>query len=479
MKKRRYMFLVVLNLALTGCANSSSPDVDDTPDDNPDPIVPVKKSFFENSTPGDNKTYPDSLSEFVPTLFSGSSVKKDSSIELADGLINTKYSFNLNSSKKVIASTLEVDLTKVSIATNYSKTGVSTLYSQMNDFKISEGKEVYAIMNADFFATGSGTSVNAYVKNNQIIKDSHNDNGIYDYTNSTADIPASKPMLFGTSGNEARISPIIADKNVENTIKTKFSNLITYVDSNKKAVNLDGSVICNPSTTSDSYNYIIVNDNILMSIQKDWNIVKVKKIKNLSPLINGTVEKISAQKLDGKKTFSDTDDYFYIIVSPSTNIPFSLETEVGYSVTSGDSTWNYYENIIGGRQSLVENGEIASTVKLENSNGAQNTNIPRSGVGVVNKSKVLICCIESLRYGKYSSSDEDGYGVNLPEFAEFMRYIGCYDAMNFDGGGSSQMITKNSILNEEPKVIVRSSDYGTYNLNDGRKVYNSIVVTKK
>ena len=41
------------------------------------------------------------------------------------------------------------------------------------------------------------------------------------------------------------------------------------------------------------------------------------------------------------------------------------------------------------------------------------------------------------------------------------------------------LITKDNNGMGEPAVKVRSSDYGTYNLNDGRSVYNTILITTK
>ena len=68
--------------------------------------------------------------------------------------------------------------------------------------------------------------------------------------------------------------------------------------------------------------------------------------------------------------------------------------------------------------------------------------------------------------------------MTLSQLADFMRYFGCYDAANFDGGGSSQLITRNS-LQEDFVVKTRSSDYRTYNVKQTRAVINSILVTTK
>jgi hypothetical protein len=474
MKKSILLLVLVPVFMLVACGETKKDD-----DIIIVPPVPETVNIFENSAPGNNKQYPDNLDSYAPTLFSKASFKEDSSLDLGTGVVNKTYSFNLNSGNKVIANTIEIDLKKAAIDTNFSKTGVSTLNNQLQDFELSENKKVTAIMNADFFATGSGTSVNAYAKNNEIIKSAHNDNGIYDYTDLTSDIPASKPMLFGISGEEARIAPIITNGTVEETIKSKLSNVITYIGSDAVQVEIKEKIVTNASSISSLYDYNLINSNMSVAIDKDCQILTIKKNKDSKVITSGTIEKISIQKLDGNKTFSNCEDYFYIIASKDKSLNVTTETQIGYSINSSDETRKYYQHVIGGRQSLVENGNIAQTVTLENSNGAQRTNVPRSGIGVVNQSKVIICAVEALRYGKFSASDSDGYGLNLPEFAEVMRYLGCYDAMNFDGGGSTQLIVKNNEKNENSHVIVRSSDYGTYNIDDGRKVYSSIIVRQK
>lgn len=56
-----------------------------------------------------------------------------------------------------------------------------------------------------------------------------------------------------------------------------------------------------------------------------------------------------------------------------------------------------------------------------------------------------------------------------------MRYYGCVNAGNFDGGGSTQMIIARDGVDE---VVVRSSDYGTSNLVDGRAIVNSVLIVE-
>ena len=165
------------------------------------------------------------------------------------------------------------------------------------------------------------------------------------------------------------------------------------------------------------------------------------------------------------------------IKKAAAKVNYEIGDLISYNVTSSDNTWQYYDTIIGCRQALVIDGQIASTVTKENSNGAQTTNIPRTAIGVMPNGKVAIFSVESLIYGKKNSND-DPYGLSLPELADFMRYYGVYNGANFDGGGSTQLITKNPSTNEF-EVTVRSSDYGTNKVENSRAVVNTLLIYTK
>ena len=160
-------------------------------------------------------------------------------------------------------------------------------------------------------------------------------------------------------------------------------------------------------------------------------------------------------------------------------------------VTSDDGTWNGYETILGCRQALVMDGEMAytyqngekiCTVTLENSNGAQSENVPRTAVGLKEDGMLVVFAVESLRYGNShvigDIKEDDSYGLNLPQLADFMIYYGIETGANFDGGGSTQLIARQG-TDADPKVIIRSSDTGSYTLAASRKVMNTLMVTTK
>ena len=97
---------------------------------------------------------------------------------------------------------------------------------------------------------------------------------------------------------------------------------------------------------------------------------------------------------------------------------------------------------IGGAPTLVKNGQVNITYNEEImwGSGVGNTNTdPRTAVGYTADNHVIMITAD----GRQSAS----VGVSLPELAQIMIDLGCVEAMNLDGGGSTQMAIGNSYLN--------------------------------
>lgn len=416
------------------------------------------------------------LPAYTPVKFVESSVES-STLNICNGVNQHTYSFktNKNLSSQVVVT--EVDLTKAHIAAGTTNNSVLKLeksapIKQAEAFeKHNENSKVVAAVNADFF--GGSTPVNAFVKDSVIIKDSHNDKGIYDYTNLNADIPASMPMLFGISGNCAQVAPIIKNATVEETIKSKLYCELKITKDNQTSLLSNNIIFNNEAGSKDKIN-IITSPYCDGTAFAGSKVLNIKKHKCNSTRIHGEVELI--QELQSNAGYAADDDYFYVIIPQNVEVDeITIKDVISYNITSSDKTWEYYDTIIGCRQALVIDGQIPNTVSKENSNGAQSTDIPRTAIGVMPDGKVAIFSVESLYYGKKNSASSDPHGLSLPELADFMRYYGVYNGANFDGGGSTQLISLNPTSNEL-EVVVRSSDYGTKTLASSRSVINSLLV---
>ncbi len=112
--------------------------------------------------------------------------------------------------------------------------------------------------------------------------------------------------------------------------------------------------------------------------------------------------------------------------------------------------WSNVFDVVGGGPILMRDGNRLDICGL--SCGAH----PRTGVGVKANGRILLVVIDGRQPG-WSK------GVTLLQFARIMDDLGAVTAMNLDGGGSSEMVV-------EDKVVNRPSD------GQERHITNAILV---
>lgn len=415
--------------------------------------------------------------DYEPTKFDKNSVTYEAT-EITDGLVMVKNTLTKSNGAKSVVYTLEVDLSKVTIAagtkdntTELSKMQTALPSKQATAYENATGKKVFAYLNADFFGS---QPANAFVKDGVIVKNMHKDEGTYDYLNISSDVPASAPMLFGINGEKAQVAPMISYTGDVTTSAVKKALVQAKLT---QKISLDGS--------KNTYDVAIENDSdqngIILNVAKVARTCKAGDYALKVSIANGLkrmrVMQTTACTTDTQ--FTPEGNYAYLFVGKKSSAASEFSDidrkYLNCQVTSPDGKWDGYTTILGCRQSLVENSAVAKTVSLENTNGAQSSDVPRSAVGVKEDGTVVIFAVESLYYGK-KASDGDTHGMNLPELADFMTYYGIVDGANFDGGGSTQLTVSSGT---QKTVVVRSSDTGSYELDSSRKVMNTILVVEK
>lgn len=440
--------------------------------------------------------------DYAPVYFEGGSVT-NTVTTLGEGVHMVANYVTLNNGNVAIVYAVEVDLSKADIRAgsyrnqraNWYPT-TATPYSMMTAFEEESGKTVLATVNADFFGA---TCVNAFVKDGCILKDGHTITTTADYTDTflytdpKADVPASAPMLFGIDGEgEAQIAPIIqyeGDVTSAEVKRTLVTSKLTY----KLIAGGDEYTVYENDTSQDVENAVI-----FQTSATQWRRYPAGSVVYRVDISDDYTDMQILEKtvLEESERYRATAEEGYVVVDPSFAGGGGIAgLEVGdtitVAVTSADGTWDGYETILGCRQALVMDGEMAytyqggqkiCTVTLENLNGAQSENVPRTAVGLKADGTVVVFAVESLRYG---SSDVVGevpadasYGLNLPQLADFMIYYGIETGANFDGGGSTQLIAREG-ADAEPEVVIRSSDTGSYTLASSRPVMNTLMVTTK
>lgn len=89
---------------------------------------------------------------------------------------------------------------------------------------------------------------------------------------------------------------------------------------------------------------------------------------------------------------------------------------------------------------------------------------PRTCLGIVNKHKIMLVTVD----GRASQAA----GMSLPELQEFLELLGCHEAINLDGGGSTTMW----VSSEEFQVVNMPSDNQKFDHKGERNVSSILAV---
>lgn len=150
---------------------------------------------------------------------------------------------------------------------------------------------------------------------------------------------------------------------------------------------------------------------------------------------NGKIESISTQSLpipnDG-----------YVIIGPESKLKSLFKIKHANLDIKTIPNWDNVNHIISGGPYLVKNGRMFVDIN-EQKLGAISGKNPRTAVGYTKEGNFIMVAVD----GREGAS----VGMTLWELASFMQSIGCINAMNLDGGGSTIMYVKDHVVNM-PKV---------------------------
>jgi exopolysaccharide biosynthesis protein len=91
----------------------------------------------------------------------------------------------------------------------------------------------------------------------------------------------------------------------------------------------------------------------------------------------------------------------------------------------------------------------------------------RTAIGVKRDGTILLVTVD----GRTRESE----GLSLQDFQKLLRYIGCHDALNLDGGGSTTMYIKGF---PHGGIVTHPTDNGKWDFEGERGVSNCILVVK-
>jgi len=120
---------------------------------------------------------------------------------------------------------------------------------------------------------------------------------------------------------------------------------------------------------------------------------------------------------------------------PSHDLKYYLyATAIGtHTMSPSFEKWKM-QTAVGGGPVLLQSGEVRITnnEELKFAGKAVDDKHPRTAMGYTKDGKLLVLVIQGR--------SESGGGASLPQEAQILKDLGCWEALNLDGGGSSCML---------------------------------------
>lgn len=146
----------------------------------------------------------------------------------------------------------------------------------------------------------------------------------------------------------------------------------------------------------------------------------------------------------------------YVISGPKSILQPLLDKKDAKLTVNTNPEWKNVRHIISGGPYLVKNSEIFVDMTAQKLAAIGGRN-PRSAIGYTADNNLILVAVD----GREGSS----IGMTLMELAGFMKSIGCTNAMNLDGGGSTVMYVNGRVVNKPAQ-------------QGGIPLSNAIVLTK-
>lgn len=128
----------------------------------------------------------------------------------------------------------------------------------------------------------------------------------------------------------------------------------------------------------------------------------------------------------------------FVIVAPAIALK---NMQIGDNIKLEINTipeWNNVRHIISGGPYLVKNGDVYVDMTAEKLGSIGGKN-PRSAIGYTLDNDLILVAVD----GREGNS----VGMTLMQLGNFMKSIGCVNAINLDGGGSTVMYVNGKVVN--------------------------------
>ncbi|MGI5824210.1 MAG: phosphodiester glycosidase family protein [Bacillota bacterium] len=300
------------------------------------------------------------------------------------------------------------------IAYGNSLYGKSTI-TYVADFLEKQGKEVIAGINADFFDTSTGIPIGIVIDNGVFVSSNLGYPAIGFKADGSAiiGIPANAMYLRGENGSTVRVSCF-------NKTRSKYTVCLfdENFGSSTKTTTAGTNVILERVNNDD----VVVNGDVILEV------------------VSVTADTTEAAAIKSNQmVLTASNDCETDIASA-----FTVGERVTFSVDANESDWDDVMYAVGGKV-MLDGGSVDIT-------GSPTGTNPRSAVGIKADGTVVLYEVDGRQKGF-------SVGMTMEQLAQEMLDLGCVDAINLDGGGSSAVIVQNT--GENSYSVVNSPSDGS------------------
>ena len=311
-----------------------------------------------------------------------------------------------------ITKELEPGLTQISY---YSKKSGVKQHAQLVEVSPKYFKFVPVLGGGDKMAKNTVSAMSDYV--NAVVAENASYFGsgkeLYGVTKIAGDLVSSMYLTRTGFGVLADGTPYIGDVSYSGIVQSKNGDVYVYGLNGTRtsdSVMLYNQYYGKSTGTDNSGIEYVVKDN------------KIVKINSGNSLLRSGEIVVSATG-NGKNILSGLNVGDDLIVNQILNTP-----------------WDSATDILGVGPRLVKNGQVDITSSIEQIGpDVTGARAPRTAVGILKNGNVLFAVLD----GRQAHSK----GMMLDEFARFLIGMEVVDAVNFDGGGSSELVIGGKIVN--------------------------------
>ena len=356
------------------------------------------------------------LSLLVLSLFGQDGFLKTKSYQIGPGTYYSEYTHP----RPWVLYVVEMDMTNPYINIESVKAN-DYLYSfegpnSMSKRKNSAGHYVLSAINGDFYNTSNGEPISVHAVNGEFVKTGNNIRSAFS-VNESKKLNITNSQFTGSLFAKDTLGQW-SSVNLNSVNGTRGENNLVIYNS-----------FIGSSTNTNNFGFECLAQPI-----DDW-------------VINDTVRCIieATESYVGNMSIPDGK---CVISGHGTAVPFlNTNCQVGDTVKVVQGLLHNLtalKQVVGGGPRMLQNGldVVASSYPLEGIGSSFcSDRHPRTAIGFdQDTTKVYFVVVDGRQQGF-------SIGMNLYEMADFMKEIGIAHAMNLDGGGSSSMTVRNSIMN--------------------------------